>query len=125
MNLYEAKQILKNAGYIIEGSMSLKDKMANAQNYNNDINAKLAKIKEVLTSFKYKVTEIEEIAEPHLKPKYRIYYHNRKNDFFIDCYLVNEFSFTVRYAYGDLYFETDGETFEEAIENLIRNYKDE
>ena len=52
MNLYEAKQILKNAGYIIEGSMSLKDKMANAQNYNNDINAKLAKIKEVLTSFK-------------------------------------------------------------------------
>lgn len=125
MNLYEAKQILKNAGYIIEGSMSLKDKMANAQNYNNDINAKLAKIKEVLTSFKYKVTEIEEIAEPHLKPKYRIYYRNRKNDFFIDCYLVNENSFTVRYAYGDLYFETDGETFEEAIENLIRNYKDE
>ena len=105
--------------------MSLKDKMANAQNYNNDINAKLAKIKEVLTSFKYKVTEIEEIAEPHLKPKYRIYYHNRKNDFFIDCYLVNENSFTVRYAYGGLYFGTDGETFEEAIENLIRNYKDE
>lgn len=124
MNLYEAKQILKNAGYIIEGSMSLKDKMANAQNYNN-INAKLDKIKEVLASFKYKVTEIEEIAEPHLKPKYRIYYHNRKDDFFIDCYLEDENSFTVRYAYGGFCFETDGETFEEAIENLIRNYKDE
>ena len=124
MNLNEAKKILKNAGYIIEGSMSLKDKMANAQNYNN-INAKLDKIKEVLTSFKYKVTEIEEIAEPHLKPKYRIYYHNRKDDFFIDCFLVNENSFTVRYDYGGLYFATDGETFEEAIENLIRNYKDE
>lgn len=124
MNLNEAKKILKNAGYIIEGSMSLKDKMANAQNYNN-INAKLDKIKEVLTSFKYKVTEIEEIAEPHLKPKYRIYYHNRKDDFFIDCYLEDENSFTVRYDYGGLYFATDGETFEEAIENLIRNYKDE
>lgn len=124
MELNEAKQILKNAGYIIERSMSLKDKMVNAQNYNN-INAKLAKIKEVLTSFKYKVTEIEEIAEPHLKPKYRIYYHNRKDDFFIDCFLVNENSFTVRYDYGGLYFATDGETFEEAIENLIRNYKDE
>ena len=124
MNLNEAKKILKNAGYIIERSMSLKDKMVNAQNYNN-INAKLDKIKEVLTSFKYKVTEIEEIAEPHLKPKYRIYYHNRKDDFFIDCFLVNENSFTVRYAYGGLYFATDGETFEEAIENLIRNYKDE
>lgn len=124
MELNEAKQILKNAGYIIERSMSLKDKMVNAQNYNN-INAKLDKIKEVLTSFKYKVTEIEEIAEPHLKPKYRIYYHNRKDDFFIDCFLVNENSFTVRYDYGGLYFATDGETFEEAIENLIRNYKDE
>ena len=124
MNLNEAKKILKNAGYIIERSMSFKDKMVNAQNYNN-INAKLDKIKEVLTSFKYKVTEIEEIAEPHLKPKYRIYYHNRKNDFFIDCFLVNENSFTVRYDYGGLYFATDGETFEEAIENLIRNYKDE
>lgn len=125
MELNEAKQILKNAGYIIERSMSLKDKMVNAQNYNNNINAKLDKIKEVLTSFKYKVTEIEEIAEPHLKPKYRIYYHNRKDDFFIDCFLVNENSFTVRYDYGGLYFATDGETFEEAIENLIRNYKDE
>lgn len=124
MNLNEAKKILKNAGYIVERSMSLKDKMVNAQNYNN-INAKLDKIKEVLASFKYKVTEIEEIAEPHLKPKYRIYYHNRKDDFFIDCFLVNENSFTVRYDYGGLYFATDGETFEEAIENLIRNYKDE
>ena len=124
MNLNEAKKILKNAGYIIEGSMSLKDKMANAQNYNN-INAKLDKIKEVLTSFKYKVTDIEQIAEPHLKPKYRIYYHNRKDDFFIDCFLVNENSFTVRYDYGGFCFGTDGETFEEAIENLIRNYKDE
>ena len=124
MNLNEAKNILKNAGYIVERSMSLKDKMVNAQNYNN-INAKLDKIKEVLTSFKYKVTDIEQIAEPHLKPKYRIYYHNRKDDFFIDCFLVNENSFTVRYDYGGLYFATDGETFEEAIENLIRNYKDE
>lgn len=124
MNLNEAKKILKNAGYIVERSMSLKDKMVNAQNYNN-INAKLDKIKEVLASFKYKVTEIEEIAEPHLKPKYRIYYHNRKDDFFIDCYLEDENSFTVRYDYGGLYFATDGETFEEAIENLIRNYKDE
>lgn len=125
MNLYEAKQILKNAGYIIEGSMSLKDKMANAQNYNNDINAKLAKIKEVLTSFKYKVTETERIAEPNMKPKYRIYYRTRKTSYFIDCYLEDENSFTVRYAYGGFCFETDGETFEEAIENLIRNYKDE
>ena len=124
MNLREAKYILKNAGYIVERSMSLKDKMVNAQNYNN-INAKLDKIKEVLASFKYKVTEIEEIAEPHLKPKYRIYYHNRKDDFFIDCYLEDENSFTVRYAYGGFCFGTDGETFEEAIENLIRNYKDE
>ena len=31
MNLNEANKILKNAGYIIEGSMSLKDKMANAE----------------------------------------------------------------------------------------------
>ena len=124
MNLNEAKNILKNAGYIVERSMSLKDKMVKAQNYNN-INAKRDKIKEVLTSFKYKVTDIEQIAEPHLKPKYRIYYHNRKDDFFIDCFLVNENSFTVRYDYGGLYFATDGETFEEAIENLIRNYKDE
>ena len=122
MNLNEAKKILKNAGYIIERSMSLKDKMVNAQNYNNNnnINAKLDKIKEVLTSFKYKVTDIEQIAEPHLKPKYRIYYHSRKNDFFIDCYLEDENSFTVRYAYGGFCFGTDGETFEEAIENLIR-----
>lgn len=125
MELNEAKELLENAGYIIERSMSFKDKMVNAQNYNNNINAKLDKIKEVLASFKYKVTEIEEIAEPHLKPKYRIYYHNRKDDFFIDCYLEDENSFTVRYDYGGLYFATDGETFEEAIENLIRNYKDE
>ena len=124
MNLREAKYILKNAGYIVERSMSLKDKMVNAQNYNN-INAKLDKIKEVLASFKYKVTEIEEIAEPHLKPKYRIYYHNRKDYFFIDCFLEDENSFTVRYDYGGFCFGTDGETFEEAIENLIRNYKDE
>lgn len=139
MNLREAKQELREHGYILEKKeqfseavkilretgYSLEDKIVNAKNYNNDINAKLAKIKEVLTSFKYKVTEIEEIAEPHLKPKYRIYYHNRKNDFFIDCYLEDENSFTVRYDYGGFCFETDGETFEEAIENLIRNYKDE
>lgn len=119
MELNEAIKTLREAGY------SLEDKIANAQNYNNNINAKLDKIKEVLTSFKYKVTETERIAEPHLKPKYRIYYHNRKNYFFIDCFLVNENSFTVRYDYGGLCFGTDGETFEEAIENLIRIYKDE
>ena len=116
MNLNEAKQILKNTGYIIERSMSLKDKM---------VNAKLDKIKEVLTSFKYKITDIEQIAEPHLKPKYRIYYRTRKTSYFIDCYLEDKNSFTVRYAYGGFCFGTDGETFEEAIENLIRNYKDE
>lgn len=117
MNLNEAKKILKNAGYIVERSMSLKDKTVNAQNYNN-INAKLDKIKEVLT-------DIEQIAEPHLKPKYRIYYRTRKTSYFIDCYLEDENTFTVRYAYGGFCFGTDGETFEEAIENLIRNYKDE
>lgn len=119
MRLDEAIKTLREAGY------SLEDKIANAKNYNNNINAKLDKIKEVLTSLKYKVTETERIAEPHLKPKYRIYYHTRKNDYFIDCYLVDENSFTVRYDYGGLCFETDGETFEEAIENLIRIYKDE
>lgn len=116
MNLNEAKKILKNAGYIVERSMSLKDKT---------VNAKLDKIKEVLTSFKYKVIDIEQIAEPHLKPKYRIYYRTRKTSYFIDCYLEDENTFTVRYAYGGFCFGTDGETFEEAIENLIRNYKDE
>ena len=114
MELNEAIKTLKEAGY------SLEDKIENAQNYNNNINAKLDKIKEVLTSFEYKVTETERIDEPHMKPKYRIYYHSRKNDFFIDCYLVNENSFIVRYGYGGFCFETDGETFEEAIENLIR-----
>ncbi len=35
MNLNKANKILKNAGYIIEGSMSLKDKMANAEKTTN------------------------------------------------------------------------------------------
>lgn len=119
MRLDEAIKTLREAGYYLE------DKIANAKNFNNNINAKLDKIKEVLTSFKYKVTETELIAEPHLKPKYRIYYRTRKTSYFIDCYLEDENSFTVRYAYGGFCFATDGETFEEAIENLIRNYKDE
>ena len=53
MRLDEAIKTLREAGY------SLEDKIANAKNYNNNINAKLDKIKEVLTSFKYKYnTEI-------------------------------------------------------------------
>lgn len=36
-NLDEAKKILKNAGYIIESSMSLKDKIDNAKKFNSNI----------------------------------------------------------------------------------------
>lgn len=35
MNLYEAKQVLKKYGYLVEGSMSLKDKIANATKFNS------------------------------------------------------------------------------------------
>ena len=35
MELNEAKQILKKAGLIVEGSMSLKDKIANAKKFNS------------------------------------------------------------------------------------------
>lgn len=37
MELNEAKEILKNAGYLVEGSMSLKDKIANAKQFNAGI----------------------------------------------------------------------------------------
>lgn len=37
MKLDEAKKILKNAGYIIESSMSLKDKIDNAKKFNSNI----------------------------------------------------------------------------------------
>lgn len=35
MKLSEAKQILNNAGYLVEGSMSLEDKINNAKNFNS------------------------------------------------------------------------------------------
>ena len=35
MKLNEAKQILNKNGYLLEGSMSLKDKIANAKKFNN------------------------------------------------------------------------------------------
>ena len=37
MKLDEAKQILKKAGYLLEGSMSLEDKIANAKQFNAGI----------------------------------------------------------------------------------------
>lgn len=35
MNLFEAKQILKNAGYLVEGNMTLKNKISNAKRFNS------------------------------------------------------------------------------------------
>ena len=35
MKLNEAKEILKKAGYLLEGSMSLEDKINNAKNFNS------------------------------------------------------------------------------------------
>lgn len=37
MNLNEAKELLENNGYIIESSMSLKDKIDNAKKFNSNI----------------------------------------------------------------------------------------
>lgn len=54
MNLNEANKILKNAGYIIEGSMSLKDKMANAEKQLTYI--KLKDVADLLDSYKCSYT---------------------------------------------------------------------
>lgn len=50
MNLNEANKILKNAGYIIEGSMSLKDKIANAKQFNAGIDKMKKKMQSIFSS---------------------------------------------------------------------------
>ena len=40
MNMKEAKEILNENGFLVEDSMSLKDKIANAKRYNDDIEEK-------------------------------------------------------------------------------------
>ena len=54
MELNEAKEILKKRGYLLEGSMSLKDKMANAEKQLSYI--KLKELADLLDSYKCSYT---------------------------------------------------------------------
>lgn len=84
MDLNEAKEILTKAGFLIEGSMSLKDKMANAEKQLSYI--KLKELANLLDSHKcsYKFNENDEFYQLYLRTSFnsfRIQY-----DETLDCY---------------------------------------
>lgn len=84
MDLNEAKEILTKAGFLIEGSMSLKDKIANAEKQLSYI--KLKELANLLDSHKcsYTFNENDEFYQLYLRTSFnsfRIQY-----DETLDCY---------------------------------------
>lgn len=84
MDLKEAEEILNKAGFLIEGSMSLKDKMANAEKQLSYI--KLKELADLLDSHKcsYTFNDNDEFYQLYLRTSFnsfRIQY-----DETLDCY---------------------------------------
>lgn len=84
MDLKEAEEILNKAGFLIEGSMSLKDKMANAEKQLSYI--KLKDVADLLDSHKcsYTFNDNDEFYQLYLRTSFnsfRIQY-----DETLDCY---------------------------------------
>lgn len=99
MKIDEAKEILKNAGYIIEGSMSLKDKMANAEKQLSYI--KLKELADLLDAHKcsYTFDENDTFYLLYLRTSFnsfRIQYNDN-----LDCYELY-----YMFAEGDRSFKT-------------------
>ena len=83
MNLNEAKEILKNAGYIIEGSMSLKDKMATEKQLTY---IKLKDVADLLDSYKcsYTFDDNDEFYQLYLRTSFNSFKINYNDN--LDCY---------------------------------------
>ena len=99
MDLNEAKEILKKAGFLIEGSMSLKDKMANAEKQLSYI--KLKELADLLDSHKcsYTFDDNDEFYQLYLRTSFnsfRIQYNDN-----LDCYELY-----YMFAEGDKSFKT-------------------
>lgn len=99
MNLNEALERLKNAGLIVEGSMSLKDKIANAEKQLSYI--KLKELADLLDSHKcsYTFSDNDEFYQLYLRTSFnsfRIQYNDN-----LDCYELY-----YMFAEGDRSFKT-------------------
>ena len=111
MNLNEANEILENTGYIIEGSMSLKDKMANAEKQLTYI--KLKVVADLLDSYKcsYTFNDNDEFYQLYLRTSFNSFKINYNDN--LDCY--------------DIYymFEEGYESFKTAEELVNWIFEDE
>jgi len=99
MELNEAIKTLENAGLIVEGSMSLKDKMANAEKQLSYI--KLKELTDLLDSHKcsYEFDDNDEFYQLYLRTSFnsfRIQYNDN-----LDCY-----DLYYMFAEGDRSFKT-------------------